>query len=333
MKLRHFFACSLISLSSLLGLSGCTHREFDYGDEEVDAAYINVVFDWANEPDAAPETMSLYLFPTDGRETIRHEFTGRDGGQIRVTAGTYHAICVNSDQRDVFFHNKESHSTFEITTSELSSLSLTSLMSVSSREMPRAAGTESQAIMSQPPVLWASSVTGIIIPAGASTGSRSSGDGFVLRMFPARIVDTYVVTVRNITGIENLQSLSATVSDLADGYLPASGSPNDNVATIALDMAHNVEAACAQGSFLTFGHCPSTQRSHRLMLYAILTDGAKYYYEFDVSEQAHQGPADDNIHYITVETLDLPELGASDGGGGVSPSVTDWQTIDIDISM
>lgn len=325
----------IISLISVLILSSCEHREFDYADVDAETAYIDVVFDWRNEPDANPETMSLYLFPTDGRSPIRHEFVGRDGGTIRVTAGTYHAICVNSDQRDVFFRNEEAHHTFEIITSELAALSLSPALRVSPLDVPRAPGSEDQSMMNQPPLLWSSSETDIVISPFPASKGRSRNGNQQVRMYPRRIVDTYIVKVKKINNIGHLQSLSATISDMADGYLPSAMTPNDNSATISLEMTHNADAATARGQFLTFGHCPANQRKHKLMLYAILTDGSKYYFEFDVSEQAHKDAADDNIHYITVECLDIPEPGSGgdDGGGGMSPSVNDWQTIQIDISM
>lgn len=331
MKLAHF----LISIFSILILSSCEHREFEYADVDAETAYIDVVFDWCNDPDANPETMSLYLFPTDGRSPIRHEFVGRDGGTIRVTAGTYHAICLNSDQRDVFFRNQDAHHTFEITTSEVAALSLSPSMRVSPLDVPRAPGTEDQPMMNQPPMLWSSSETDIVISASPASKGRNRSGYQEVRMYPQLIVDTYIVTVKEINNIGYLQSLSATISDLSDGYLPSAMAPNDNSATISLVMPHNTDVATAQGQFLTFGHCPTNKRKHTLMLYAILTNSSKYYFEFDVSEQVHKDAADDNIHYITVECLDIPEPGSGgdDGGGGMSPSVNDWQTVQIDISM
>lgn len=324
---------TLLTLSLLL-LTSCNHREFDYAQEDIEVAYIDVVFDWCNEPDANPESMSLYLFPDDGREPVRHEFVGREGGTIRVTAGTYHAICVNSDNRDVFIRNKDSHSTFEITTSEVTTLSLSNSLKVSPLDVPRASGSEDQKIVNQPPLLWSSSQTDIVITSGPSGKGRTRAGNQELRMYPVRIVDTYVVTVNKINNIQNLQSLSATISDMSDGYLPAPGSPNESSAIISLDMSHDAANANAQGTFLTFGHCPADVRRHRLMLYALLTDDSKYYYEFDVSEQAHQGPADDNVHYITIELIDIPETGGHDtGGGGMSPTVDDWQTVNINLDM
>lgn len=33
---------------------------------------VKVVFDWRKAPDAAPASMSLYLFPTHGGEALRY---------------------------------------------------------------------------------------------------------------------------------------------------------------------------------------------------------------------------------------------------------------------
>ena len=333
-SLRNFHVWQfLIPLSSFLILCGCIHREFEYAQEDMETAYVDVVFDWANEPTANPETMSLYLFPTDGGTPLRHEFVGSDGGTIRVNTGSYHAICINSDRRDVLYRNQDAHHTFEITTSELASLSLSPAMKVTPLDVPRAPGSEDQPMMNQPPLLWASSEKDFVFESFAAVRGRGRGGNPELRMYPVRIVDTYVIKVKKITNVESLQSLSATISGMSDGYLPSTQSSNDNSAILSVEMTHDADEATARGTFLTFGHCPSGQKTHRLMLYAILNDGSKYYFEFDVSEQAHKDASDDNIHYIEVECIDIPEPAGDDAGSGLSPSVNVWNTIDITIEM
>lgn len=75
-----------------------------------------MVFDWTEAPDADPATMSLYLYPEDGSEPMRYEFTDRTGGTITVPMGMYDAICVNSDKETHRLQNKERTETFEVTT-------------------------------------------------------------------------------------------------------------------------------------------------------------------------------------------------------------------------
>lgn len=311
-------------------LSSCVHREFEY--ESIDTTYLNVVFDWSEEPSADVASMSLYLYPDNGGKPIRFDFGTRDGGLVRLSPGIYHAICINNDRLEVDFRGGESHSTFEVTTAPAPSLSLGSSLAVRSRDLPKAPGTEAQELISQPPLLWSASLTGFQVevapPAKQRTGYQE------LRMYPSRIVDTYIVTVKHIKNARHLKSLSATISDMADGYFPAHGKPNDTSALLPLALAHNTDNADAVGTFLTFGHCPADQRGHILMLYAVLSDDSKYYFKYDVGEQAHSQPDENGIYHIVVDNIDLPEpTGGGGASGGLSPTVGEWQEIHIGIKI
>ena len=82
----------------LVAATSCEHKELCL--DHAHAVEVEVVFDWRNAPDAAPASMSLYLFPGDG-EALRYDFTGRDGGTIRVPIGKYEALCLNSDTENI----------------------------------------------------------------------------------------------------------------------------------------------------------------------------------------------------------------------------------------
>lgn len=318
--------CLLLAVFVLV-LTSCVHREFDY--ESSKNAYLDVVFDWQNDPDANPQTMSLYMFPENGGKPLRFEFVGRDGGSIRIAPGSYHAICINSDEREIYFRGNESHSTFEVTTDDATSLTFGSALNVRSFELPRAGGTESQRMAAQPPMLWSASHVGFAVET-SDPDKRADKE---LRMYPRRIVDTYVVTVKNITNADKLDAMNATISSMADGFHPAAHKPNNVEATIPIELSHSRAESSAQGRFLTFGHCPDTRRSHRLMIYAVMRDNSKYYFEFDVTDQAHMPPDADGIHHIVVEKLDLPQSSEGGSGTGMNPSVDQWQDVDIGIEM
>ena len=78
----------ITTLASVVMLTCCQHQQelcFDHDRHE--RIPMDVEFDWSDHPDANPATMSLYLFPEDGRPSIRYEFEGRAGGRILVPAG------------------------------------------------------------------------------------------------------------------------------------------------------------------------------------------------------------------------------------------------------
>ena len=87
--------CLAVMLLPLL--TACEHKDLCY--DHPHSANVEVVFDWTEAPDANPATMSLYLYPEDGSEPMRYEFTKREGGTIIVPEGMYDALCVNSERR------------------------------------------------------------------------------------------------------------------------------------------------------------------------------------------------------------------------------------------
>ncbi len=69
--MKRIFA--ILSLATALLSGSCAHKELCY--DHTHTVDVEVVFDWKNAPDAAPETMSLYLFPKAGGSPLRYEFT------------------------------------------------------------------------------------------------------------------------------------------------------------------------------------------------------------------------------------------------------------------
>lgn len=88
-----------IYLFAALAVASCEHKDLCYDHSHT--IDVEVVFDWRNASEAAPESMSLYLFPTNGGEALRYEFTDCGGGTIRVPVGNYGALCLNSDTENV----------------------------------------------------------------------------------------------------------------------------------------------------------------------------------------------------------------------------------------
>ena len=73
-----------IAAACILSTTSCEHKNLCY--DHAHTGIVNVVFDWRNAPNAAPKSMSCYLFPTDGGEVLRYEFTDRNGVTRKTSA-------------------------------------------------------------------------------------------------------------------------------------------------------------------------------------------------------------------------------------------------------
>ncbi len=286
---------------------------------------LDVTFDWSLHPDADPESMSLYLFPDDGSEPLRYEFKGREGSLIQVPVGRYTAIAFNSDGETVTVNNTGDLHTFELRLRDAYEMEG---LAVRSGEVPRAPGTENERMTSAAESLWIARADGLVVDDFTSRLS--------LTLTPADAVCHYSI---NVTGVKNLGgvlSLSASLSGMSGSMFPHDGSVSDENVTITFELL-STSSTSLGGTVHSFGHCGRSRTRddaaehalHQLTVYAVLTDGTRWYHSYDVTEHVHAAAADGS-NAITVDGLELPE---AMGGGGFSVSMGEWTSVTENLQM
>lgn len=309
-----------ISAAVLAVLTSCEHKELCY--DHTPSVAVNVIFDWRNAPDATPRSMSCYLFPTDGGKVLRYEFTDRTGGVIRIPAGRYDALCLNSDTETINYRNTDREKSFEVTTRTTALLSDLASLGVHSSEAPRAGGTENERVVLSPDMLWSDHAESIEL-------ERTSVQQTVT-FYPKVSVCRYTVEIRNADNLKYVSDISGSLSSLAGGLLAGKAETTEERVTIPFDATFSVEQHVVTGQLLAFGHCPSVQNRNQLTIYAVLADQSRWYYTYDVTDQIHSAPNQRDVH-IVLDGLPLPKPIVN--GGGFQPTVDEWQEIPIDIEM
>jgi len=311
--------CTIVTVC-IVGTTSCEHKDLCYDHTHTDI--VNVVFDWRNAPDAAPRSMSCYLFPANGGKVLRYDFTDRRGGTIRVPAGRYEALCLNSDTENIDYRNTETKNGFEVTTRTTALLSGLAALGVRSSGAPRAGGTENERVALPPDMLWSDHAESIEL-------ERTSAPQTVT-LYPKVSVCRYTVEIRNAENLEYVSGISGSLSSLAGGLLAGKTETTEERVTIPFDAAFSVERHVVTGQLLTFGHCPSGLNRHQLTVYAVLADQNRRYYTYDVTDQIHSAPNQRDVH-IVLDGLPLPKPIVN--GGGFQPTVDEWQEITTDIEM
>lgn len=199
-----------IYLFAALAVASCEHKDLCYDHSHT--IDVEVVFDWRNASEAAPESMSLYLFPTNGGEALRYEFTDCGGGTIRVPVGNYGALCLNSDTENVTYRNTDQKTTFEVSTRTTDLLSGLSALGVRSDGVPRADGTETERVALPPDELWSDCTEGIELKQTAAAQT--------IVLYPELSVCRYTVEIRNAENLKYVSGISGSLSSLAGGLLP-----------------------------------------------------------------------------------------------------------------
>lgn len=298
--------------------ASCTHKELCY--DHTHTRNINVVFDWSKAPDASPRSMSLYLFPENGDTPLRYEFTGKEGGKIRVVAGNYKAICMNSDIRDIIIQDKNNFDLFCISTKEVLSISGLSTNKVSVNSLPTAKSKAEERWVYSPEQIW----------SGCLDKVQIEEHGQVVTLMPEGHIKNCHVRIDNAENLQWILGMSATISSLSGGHHPACKRESDECVTIPFETRYDINTQTVTGNFTFFGHCPTAKTTHKLIIYTILADESQWYYTYDVTEQIENAEDPSNV-YITLNELPLPKPVMS--GGGFKPTIGGWKEIEINISM
>lgn len=316
-----------LAAAVLLVLTGCQYKPLCYDHHHwVD---VNVIYHWDLAPDAEVEGMVVHFYDPvkDAVEPMRYELPGMAGGRTRLLPGDWQPISYNNDTESILFRGTESLGTYEVYTRSSSVEEGTKLMTRSA--MPRAAGTERQAVILDPDPLW-----GVV------------GTPFTLHIGdPARTIDLYPVplfkhvyiTIRNVPNIQYTNGFGGALSGLAPSIRIADRMLGEELVTQAFD-GHVPDPTTVTMHTIIFGHCPylseGVENEHILIIYSILADGSKWYSTVDVSDQMHdkvKNPPEALNIYIDLDGLDIPKPIVN--GSGFHPEVDDWKNEEIEVHM
>lgn len=290
---------------------------------------LTVRFDWSSATDASPSEMSLMVFAGTS-QPVRFQFAGKSGGALSLAAGNYRFIGFNSDMEMAWQGNTWNE--FEIY-SQTTTLNTFSRMFATTRNVPKTRSTEDQDVIYEPDALWTSAT------AGVEMSEQTYGQTVRMPMQEATYV--YTFTVNDVDNLSHVSAVTATLSGMSKGWLPAAGMPSDNEAIIPFVMEKTADGGSTlKGAVRTFGHCPDhgvdDLYDHFLVLYCEMDNGARYYYTYDVSDAMHDddhlidGTGETEVP-IVLEGLPLPN--AITNGSGFQPDVTVWNEVNIGIDL
>ncbi|MDE7413613.1 MAG: DUF5119 domain-containing protein [Muribaculaceae bacterium] len=317
------FPMSVVGLGIASLLSSCRHKDLDF--EEVPRQKVNIRFDWSNAQDASPSSMEVWLFysPEESPDsTLRFDFNNSYGGSVKIPYGSFSGLALNSDNTDwARFRNTENIEMFEIFTKEASGLPVSG---IKTRAFPRAKGAEEETLVEAPGMIYSARNDGMSLRRGETEKTFT--------FFPEEIVCHYTVDVKDVKNISSIDgtAVDGTLSGMAGSYMHGKKEASDSKVTIPFYLVKDSQGNSLHGEFLTFGESPKTSNPHKLSLYAVLDDGNKYLYTFDVSSQIYDAPDPKHVH-IVVSGLPLPDPVIE--GSGFTPDVSDWENVEIDLPM
>lgn len=304
MMSKHF----LIPLFALL-LCSCQHKELCYDHSHM--VTLDVRFDWSEAPDAAPTTMVLQIFHSDGSRYTTEEFVSREGGTIKIEEGEYKFLFHNGtmsslvEQGDTYDH-------YELTTKSQSLLAPLGTENV--QNVPRPGDAEDEPVIDVLEQVWGGSLDAIRVVRGVQ------GQSVTLK--PLEATAEYTVEVREVKNLRDDIVISGAVTGMAQSWRISDNTLSEMTATIPFGLTRKDETSL-EAHFIIFGDSPGHTGTHKLSIYTSQKD----YAHFDVTDQVH-GAADRRHVRITVAGIEL-----KDPDGGMSPDISGWEDVEIDIPM
>ncbi|MDE6086272.1 MAG: DUF5119 domain-containing protein [Muribaculaceae bacterium] len=320
MKILNIITRIILTGIVALTSTSCHHKDLVYS--HVNEVTTEVIFDWQKAPDADPKSMALYMYESSSDKPLRYIFSDKFGGQITLPYGRYSGLAMNSDNTDwARTRATEDIENFEIYTPDVEELSAYNL---TSRSIPRAAGTEDERLASTPGMMWCDRGDDIDMPAEITHKT--------ITFYPEEAVCHYTVDILDVDNLKYLHGseIDGTLSGMAEGFYDGKMLATDNKVTMSFVLSMNEQGNGLHAEFLTFGECPHNDCNHVLSLYMILTDGTKLHYTWDVSNQISDAPDSTHVN-IVVRGLTIPQ--PINNGGGFKPDVNDWVTEHIGIKM
>ena len=333
----------VICLLAIAGMTSCNHKPLWYGNDLF--AYLDVVFDWTKATgNPQPSSVDLYLFPKDGGQ---HQYDQKpmEGGTIRAPYGSYRAFAFNNDSGSILISETDSINTFQIYTR---SENILAPMGMNTKADLRAKGTESQRVVLAPDYLW--------VGWKQDFDVEFSDEKITHIIYMEDRWQEIFVEIQGVKNFRYLASVSGALSGLAGGYMPGIDKNTSEQVIIPFEGLKLDAEAAAQyhnamqskikmtsvltkddasdsifGQLVCFGHCPDVPNKHILTIYAVLSNGEKYMYSFDVTDQYHS-QWDNKQVYLIIDELPLP-VPINNGEGGMSLSMDTWYNEDISINI
>lgn len=302
-------------------------------DHHHDGMKLRVEFDWSQAaPSPATVTgMTLLLYPVEGGAPFRYALSDISSNVISVTSGSYHVICVNDDEL-LKLENTQSWETVSVTTSETEIVSR-SLFNNTRTEVPRSESSLNERVLREPSLLYSDTCSSFYV--------RATNELQVLRMQPKMLLGTMHVKVENITNLQFLIAQSGAVTGLSSSINLSTQKGSEDHCTMPVSLSVT-DDGILEGYLYYFGHCPTEEIEHDLMVYTMLVDTSKQGTEYNVTDQLHpddpggggggrEGEDDDKKTEVTIPALDLPTPQPAEGG--FSLQLDEWSTQSINIKM
>ena len=323
-RIRQLLTIAIFTALFSLVLCSCEQHELCYNHNHM--GVLDLKYDWSQAPYAKPQSMFLYLFPTDSTRTLKRDLVGYEGARLELEPKKeFSILSFNSDFNNDVVSDNGGREDIIISTKPATYVDKVGFQ-VSS--LPLVRGTEDSEIKCETDSIWsATSENNVYL----SLEKAYNNEDYQLTLSPKRLHATYHITIKKVKNpIKIASGIAATLSGINGSVKASTGEKVGDNVIITFPMLLNEANGALEGSMNCFGYCEKGEVPNKLMVYTILKDGSKWSYVYDVTDQIHHAEDPYNVH-IVLDELPVPDVIGDNSG--FSPGVDDWNVIDIPVKM
>ncbi len=289
--------------------SSCQRRPLTTADYAV-TVNISIEKDIVNyEYEKDPSLMRCIFYDSKSGAFITQAFLPPTGGQVSlIPAREYDVLVYNFDTESTWLENENWFQSIYASTSLIPDSFRTKLRS-------RASKVDDEQIVYDPDHLYVGRLNDVFIPSRSVDAPQ-----VVLDVVCETVVESWLLEVKTITGVENIGSIAAVITSLSGSNRIGYNERSEEYVSVYFDNQVIDENGVLTAKFNTFGWNEKITEPQVLSL--VFTDiaGKGHVINIDIS---HQFP-DNEEQIIRIEMeIDIPEPITS-GDGGFVPKVEDW---------
>lgn len=277
-----------------------------------------------------PEYVEALFYDPNTHQLVKSQILDAKGGFLDLPSGDYDMVVYSfgTESTQIGSHNHRLEA--EAFTSDISEQMASKMAwykSVHDFTKVDTKGYEDDPIIHEPDHLYVGRKYGINIPA-----FTTRNETVTIKATARTIIDVYCLEVLGVKGTENIDIVEAFITGQIKSNYFGRGERSSDPATIYTDMRIDHQNRRLYSVFETFGKLPGETNNIYLDITVKDSDGGQYRYIFDVTDQFDDP---DNVNHRLIidatEIIDIPD--SKNAGGGLSPSVDEWQDEIIDVPL
>lgn len=307
---------ALYSLMLICILASCKRRPLTTADYTV-IVNIEIEKDIVNyEVKQDPSLMRCIFYDSETGAFVTQAFLPATGGQVSLTPSrTYDVLVYNFDTESTWIEQENWFNSIFASTSLIPDSFKTKLKT-------RGSKADEEQIVYDPDHLFVGRVQDVFIPNRAVDAPV-----YVINVKAETVVQTWIVEVKTVTGVENIGTMASVVTGLAELNKIGLNERSKEYVSVYFDNHAIDENGTLTAKFNTFGRNPDSGTKQILSIVFTDISGKGYVYDFDVSDQ-FPGNKEQIIRIQTDIHIPKP---ITSGDGGFAPKVDEWDDINTDI--